>query len=109
MTLHATWIELKFTWIPKLNSNLLKLKRKFIAFNSNSIEEKWDGNTQYWKYTHYFHDYGVEIRNNSKKAPFHYIRSKFETKVYFGRMTQLQEPKPINIVLTFMLPLSPEF
>jgi hypothetical protein len=94
MTLDATWIELKFTWIPKLNS--IKLMWKFIAFNSNSIEEKWHGDTEYWKYTHCFHDYGVEIRNNFKKTPFHYIPSKFETKIYFDRMTQLQEPKPIS-------------
>jgi hypothetical protein len=102
MTLHATWIELKFTWILILNSNSIELMWKFIAFNSNSIEEKWDGDTQYWKYTHCFHDYGVEIKNNSKKTLFHYIPSKFETKVDFGRMTQLQEPKAINIILTFM-------
>jgi hypothetical protein len=81
---------------------------KFIAFNSNSIEEKWDGDTQYWKYTHYFHDFGVEIINNSKKKPFHYIPSKFETEVYFDKVTQLQEHKPINNILTFMLPLSPK-
>jgi len=49
----------------------------------------------------------LKLRNNSKKTPFHYIPSKFETKVYFGKMTQLQEPKAINVTLAFMLPLSP--
>ncbi len=69
--------------------------------------------TKYWKYSCHFHHMWlwclkktIVERHGFKKTLFHSIQSKLQIEIYFGRMSQLVDPKPMCPIFASRLPSS---